>query len=66
MEVDAVICLNDGRWTLIEIKLGMKEIEEGAAYLIELKNKINTTKMKESSSWWFSSVQNLHSAERMV
>lgn len=49
LEADAVICLNDGRWALIEIKLGMKGAEEGAAHLIELKNKINTTKMKEPS-----------------
>lgn len=49
LEADAVICLNDGRWAPIEIKLGKKEIEEGAKHLIELKNKINTTKMKEPS-----------------
>ena len=49
LEADAVICLNDGRWALIEIKLGMKGTEEGAAHLIELKNKINTAKMKEPS-----------------
>lgn len=49
LEADAVICLNDGRWAPIEIKLGKKEIEEGAKHLIELKNKVNTTKMKEPS-----------------
>ncbi len=49
LEADAVICLNDGRWAPIEIKLGKKEIEEGAAHLLQLKNKINTTKMKEPS-----------------
>ena len=49
LETDAVISLNDGRWAPIEIKLGKKEIEEGAKHLIELKNKINTTKMKEPS-----------------
>lgn len=49
LEADAVICLNDGRWAPIEIKLGKKEIEEGAKHLIELKSKINTTKMKEPS-----------------
>ncbi len=49
LEADAVICLRDGRWAPIEIKLGKKAIEEGAKHLIELKNKINTTKMKEPS-----------------
>ncbi len=50
LEADAVICLNDGRWAPIEIKLGKKEIEEGAQHLIELKNRIDTAIMKEPSS----------------
>lgn len=49
LEADAVICLADGRWAAIEVKLGSKEIEEAAVHLIELKNKINTQKMKEPS-----------------
>lgn len=49
LEADAVLCLNDGRWAPIEIKLGRKEIEEGARHLIELKTRVNTTKMKEPS-----------------
>lgn len=49
LEADAVICLNDGRWAPIEIKLGKREIEEGAKRLIELKSKIDTAKMKEPS-----------------
>ncbi len=49
LEADAVICLNDGRWASIEIKLGKREIEEGAKHLIDLKNKINLEKMKEPS-----------------
>lgn len=40
LEADAVLHLNDGRYALIEIKLGSKEIEEGAKHLIELKNLI--------------------------
>ncbi|MCC8107283.1 MAG: DUF4143 domain-containing protein [Clostridiales bacterium] len=49
LETDAVITLNDGRWAAVEIKLGSKEIEEAATHLIELKNKVNTEKMREPS-----------------
>ncbi len=49
LETDAVIALNDGRWAAVEIKLGSKEIEEAAKHLIELKNKVNTEKMREPS-----------------
>jgi predicted AAA+ superfamily ATPase len=49
LESDAVIALNDGRWAAVEVKLGSKEIEEAAEHLIELKNKINTDKMREPS-----------------
>ncbi len=36
LEADAVIVLNDGRWAAVEIKLGKKEIEEGATHLLKL------------------------------
>lgn len=49
LEADAVICLNDGRWAAVEVKLGAKEIEEAAAHLLTLKNKVNIEKMKEPS-----------------
>jgi predicted AAA+ superfamily ATPase len=49
LESDAVIALNDGRWAAVEIKMGAKEIEEAAEHLIELKNKVNTDKMREPS-----------------
>ncbi len=49
LECDAVIALNDGRWAAVEIKLGSKEIEEAAAHLIELKNRVNAKKMREPS-----------------
>lgn len=49
LEADAVICLKDGRWAAIEIKLGAKEIEEAAKHLLLLKDKVNTEKMKEPS-----------------
>ena len=38
LETDCVLHLSDGRYALFEIKLGSREIEEGAAHLLELKN----------------------------
>ena len=49
LEADAVIALNDGRWAAVEVKLGSKEIEDAAVHLLELKNKLNTEKMREPS-----------------
>lgn len=49
LEANAVICLNDGRWAAVEIKLGSREIETAAKSLIALKSKINTEKMREPS-----------------
>ncbi len=49
-EIDAVIHLKNGKYGLIEIKLGgTKLIEEGASSLLSMKNKIDTDKMKEPS-----------------
>ena len=48
LEADAVIHLHDGRWGLIEIKVGGQTlIDEGAATLKALKAKINQDKMNE-------------------
>ena len=49
LESDTVVCLNDGRWVPIEVKLGTWEIEEAAEHLQELKAKVDTKKMKEPS-----------------
>jgi hypothetical protein len=50
LECDAVIHLRNGKYGLIEIKLGGEtRIEEGAANLKSLVEKIDTTKMKEPS-----------------
>ncbi|MEG0404536.1 MAG: DUF4143 domain-containing protein, partial [Anaerorhabdus sp.] len=52
LEADAVIHLDNGKYALIEFKLGSKEIEMGASHLIELKeliiknNEIKTEKMR--------------------
>ena len=53
LEADAVLHLPDGRYALIEFKLGSKEIEEGAKHLLEIKrliqkaNNENNTNIKE-------------------
>jgi len=49
LEADLVIRLNDGRWAAVEVKLGMKQIEEASANLIKLSQKINTEKMNKPS-----------------
>lgn len=50
LECDAVVHLKNGRYGLIEIKLGGdKLIEDGAANLIKLKEKIDSDKMNEPS-----------------
>jgi predicted AAA+ superfamily ATPase len=40
LEADAVLHLADGRYALVEFKLGSRDIEEGAAHLLELKQLI--------------------------
>lgn len=40
LEADLVLHLGDGRYALIECKLGSKEIEQGAQHLLELKRLI--------------------------
>ena len=40
LEADVVLHINDGRYALIECKLGSSEIEEGAAHLCELQRLI--------------------------
>ena len=47
LEADLVLHLGDGRYALIECKLGSKEIEQGAQHLLELKNLIRKHNEKE-------------------
>jgi len=49
LEADLIIRLHDGRWAAVEVKLGSKEIEEGARHLLELKKKVDTDKVGEPS-----------------
>lgn len=53
LEADCVLHLRDGRYALIEFKLGSREIEEGSKHLLELQglirkyNEENSPKMQE-------------------
>lgn len=47
LEADFVLHLEDGRYALIECKLGSNEIEDGASHLLELKRLIREHNEKE-------------------
>jgi len=47
LEADFVLHLEDGRYALLECKLGSNEIEEGASHLLELKKLIREHNEKE-------------------
>ena len=47
LEADAVLHLADGRFALIEFKLGSREIEEGAAHLLEVRSLIRQRNERE-------------------
>ena len=49
LEADAVIHLRDGRWCAMEMKLGSAEIDDAAANLKKLRDKIDTEKMNSPS-----------------
>lgn len=49
LEADMIVALRDGRWAAIEVKLGSKQIEETAANLIKLSEKVDTDKLGQPS-----------------
>lgn len=49
LECDAVLHLRNGSYGLMEVKLGGSEIDRAAENLIKLKDRIDTTRMKEPS-----------------
>jgi predicted AAA+ superfamily ATPase len=49
LEVDAVLHLDDGRYALIEFKLGNKQIAEGAKHLLEVCDLIKQANLKRKS-----------------
>lgn len=46
LECDNVICLNDGRYGLVEVKLSSSKIKEAEEHLLTLKNMISENKLK--------------------
>lgn len=44
LEADIIITLDDGRWAAVEVKLGSREIEEGAENLKKLASNIDLSK----------------------
>ncbi|MGI6258518.1 MAG: ATP-binding protein [Anaerolineaceae bacterium] len=49
LEVDAIIHLPNGKWAGIEVKLGLKMVDEAAENLIKLRDQIDSGKMPSSS-----------------
>ncbi|MDT8401636.1 MAG: DUF4143 domain-containing protein [Bacteroidales bacterium] len=49
LECDLIIKLNDGRWAPVEVKMGNRQIEDAAANLIKISNKIDAEKMNKPS-----------------
>ncbi len=49
LEADLIISLNSGKWAAVEVKLGSKEIEEGAGHLKKLAANIDTVRFPAPS-----------------
>jgi hypothetical protein len=49
LEADLIIKLHDGRWAAVEVKLGMKQIDEAADNLLKLSSKVDAEKMNPPS-----------------
>ena len=49
LEADMIVRLRNGKWAAIEVKLGSKQIENAAANLLRLQEKIDTEKMGKAS-----------------
>ncbi|MDE5960660.1 MAG: DUF4143 domain-containing protein, partial [Duncaniella sp.] len=47
LEADAVLHLDDGRYALIEFKLGGAEIDKGAEHLLEIRNLVRKMNERE-------------------
>ena len=50
LEADGVLHLNDGRFALIEFKLGSSEIDDGAKHLLEIERLIKEANKLETQS----------------
>jgi hypothetical protein len=45
LEVDCIVELGDGRWAAFEVKLGTRQVDDGAATLLRLADRIDTAIM---------------------
>ena len=52
LEADCVLHLSDGRYALIEFKLGSREIEEGAQHLLQIKQLVRTANASGKTNLW--------------
>jgi len=50
LEADAVLHLDDGRYALIEFKLGSDEIEEGAGHLLKIRDLVHEHNLTEKQA----------------
>ncbi|RLP10732.1 ATP-binding protein [Propionibacterium australiense] len=49
LEADAVVVLADGRWAPFEVKLGSRQLDEAAAHLRRLRDRVDVDRMGEPS-----------------
>jgi predicted AAA+ superfamily ATPase len=49
LEVDCILKLHDGRWAAVEVKVGGNKIEEAAANLLKLKDRVDERHMNKPS-----------------
>jgi predicted AAA+ superfamily ATPase len=49
LEADAVICLDDGRWAPVEVKMGESQIDTAAKHLKKLAERVDTQRENEPS-----------------
>jgi uncharacterized protein len=49
LEVDCVLKLDDGRWAAVEVKVGGNKIDEAAANLLKLTERVDTEHMRKPS-----------------
>ena len=46
LEADCILKLDDGRWAAVEVKVGGNKIDEAAANLLKLRDRVDTKHMK--------------------
>lgn len=49
LEADLIIRLQDGKWAAVEVKLGSREIDDGAKHLLQIAERVDTTRIGSPS-----------------